>query len=49
MKLNILTVLWRTEYLKKWRIYMGCPIKLIKERLKKIIELENEWVNYIKS
>ena len=41
MKLNILTVLWR--------IYMGSPVKLLKERSRKIIELENEWINYIKS
>lgn len=25
------------------------PVKLLKERSRKIIELENEWVNYIKS
>jgi galactoside O-acetyltransferase len=38
-----------SKSLKEWRIYMGCPIKFLKERSKKIIELENEWVNYIKS
>ncbi len=35
--------------LKEWRIYIGCPVKTLKERSRKIIELENEWVNYIKS
>lgn len=35
--------------LKEWKIYVGAPVKLLKERSKKIIELENEWVNYIKS
>jgi acetyltransferase-like isoleucine patch superfamily enzyme len=35
--------------LKEWRIYIGCPVKILKERSRKIIELENEWVNYIKS
>ena len=35
--------------LKEWRIYIGSPVKLLKERSRKIIELENEWINYIKS
>jgi galactoside O-acetyltransferase len=35
--------------LKEWRIYIGSPVKLLKERSRKIIELENEWFNYIKS
>lgn len=35
--------------LKEWRIYIGCPVKILKERSRKIIELENEWINYIKS
>lgn len=29
--------------LKEWRIYIGCPVKLLKERSKKIIELENDF------
>ena len=35
--------------LKEWKIYIGCPVKILKERSRKIIELENELVNYIKS
>lgn len=35
--------------LKEWNIYVGSPVRLLKERSKKIIELENEWFNYIKS
>lgn len=29
--------------LKEWKIYMGCPIKVIRERSKKIIELEDQY------
>lgn len=29
--------------LKEWNIYMGCPAKIIKERSKKLIELEDQY------
>ena len=31
--------------LKEWNIYVGSPVRLLKERSKKIIDLENEWGN----
>ena len=37
------------KILKEWKIYIGCPVNILKERSRKIIELENELVNYIKS
>ena len=33
--------------LKEWGIYVGCPVKFLKERSRKIIELENDLNNYI--